>query len=291
MLSPTNGDDVQRRRAGGRAAGGDGLEPRVLVRRRAVGPAQHRVVDEVVREDRLGVGALRLQAIGDDGDAAAEGADPAQELGRARHRRRLAAPDPAFQLSAEKPAPSRARSSWYSDVVDHRLVSVEHDGPGAAGRSRRAGCSTCAVASHTPDAPRPGTRRSCGPTGCFGQRRCGDRRRRLRATARERRCGAHAEADTSSRTNGASRHASRHDKRCRRRVIASPAVTMRRLRRILTSLLVVGGCSRPWSGRLPARPAFGGRASGARLARLQASPQFKSAASRTRRRSSSTRPG
>ena len=51
--------------------------------------------------------------------------------------------------------------------------------------------------------------------------------------------------------------------------------TVRRLRRILTSLLVVGGVLAALVWAVFQRPAFGGRASGARLERLQASPQFK----------------
>jgi L-ascorbate metabolism protein UlaG (beta-lactamase superfamily) len=47
-----------------------------------------------------------------------------------------------------------------------------------------------------------------------------------------------------------------------------------RLRRILTSLLVVGGVLAALVWAIFQRPAFGGRASGARLARMQASPQF-----------------
>jgi L-ascorbate metabolism protein UlaG (beta-lactamase superfamily) len=52
------------------------------------------------------------------------------------------------------------------------------------------------------------------------------------------------------------------------------AVTMRRLRRILTSLLVVGVLLAAATWAVFQLPAFGGRASGARLARMRASPQF-----------------
>ena len=118
MLSPTNSDTSSGGPPALRRAGGDRREARVLVRRSVVGPAEHHVVCQPVRlEHGLGVGALGLQPVGDDGDAAAEVADTGEESGgsgsgvasrRATHAR---------QLSDVYGSPACARSIWYCRLL------------------------------------------------------------------------------------------------------------------------------------------------------------------------------
>ena len=141
------GHDLQRGQPRGRRAARDRLEAGVLVARAAVRPAQHRVADEPLRaEDRLGVRALGGGAVGDDHDLPPEGPHAGEKRGGARERDRLAPRTPGRPgHGVEGPADPRLLE-LVERVVEHGLVGVEDDGPGA-GRAAAASRSTRAVAA------------------------------------------------------------------------------------------------------------------------------------------------
>ena len=292
MLSPTTATTSSGAEPAADRPCGDGLEPRVLVRGRSVGPAQHRVVDEAVRrEHRLGVRAFRLQAVGDDGNPSAERADPVQELGRARQRRCLATPDPGVPALG---ACSRRRGrplGLVGGVADHRLVGIEHDGP-AAGRPRR-GLPFDMRGHLAVDLPQRGLELGglLHPADRFGQQRClGDRR--CRGARRRRGAGGadgagrvptpaagRAGEDASADHSGAIRRviACRPDRRGTTIVWPAGCAGPRRCAAYgpwLTRVLVGAGVLAAVTVAVFQLPAFGGRPDGARLARMQASPQF-----------------
>ena len=136
MLSPTKATIS----SGGRPAG---VVPRATASKRgflSLGPASglHSidVVGERVRpEDRLGVRALGGGAVGDDRDPPAERADAGEKRGGARERDRLATGAPGRPARGVEGQAGPRALELVERVVEHGLVGVEDDGPGAGERA------------------------------------------------------------------------------------------------------------------------------------------------------------
>ena len=151
-----------------------------------VGPAEHHVVDQFVRlEQRFRIGALRLQPVGDDGDASAEIADAREKVGGAGKRRGFAPRDPRAPALRRVGQLRLCALDLILQVADDCFVGVEDDRPRAGLVAARGRGDARGAPRDRSGASGPGTPRCRAPSaGCRARSSrpcgCGRRRGRLR---------------------------------------------------------------------------------------------------------------
>ena len=215
MLSPTNATTSSGEVPAGVWPAATAWKRGFLSDGRAVRPAQHRVVDQLMaREHRRRVVALRLQAVGHHRDPSAQRAHARQERRRARQRRRLAALHPRAPALGAVGQPLSRPLLLVGDVADDGLVGVQHHRPGPGGPRPRFGFHVrgrhaidldhCRAilggVAHPADAVRIGGRR------LRGRYRRGRRLRRNGGRQRGGRSAARQDEQQQDRGQGASNH-------------------------------------------------------------------------------------